>query len=185
MSDIHPDFDRDIWVFLFGRPQKPAAHLPAFSMDELAQLRTIWNPARIGGGDRGAVATSPAGEQLQIGRYAIEAPSRFDPQWFRAAMRHIDEVWGGAAMIPADPRISVSDRLWARAYAEVYGVRLDDANELFTATALTADQLAGLADLRRQIRATHPDAPPERQGEAQELAGLQARRYPFRTLAAV
>lgn len=71
-----------------------------------------------------------------------------------------------------------------RAYAEVYGLVLEDANECFAHLALTRDDLAALPALRAEIRARHQDAPPARPNEEEQLAAMYAARYPFRVLRA-
>ena len=42
-------------------------------------------------------------------------------------MHHIASDWGGKAVIPASDSVSREFRLMSRAYAEVYGIEMDDA----------------------------------------------------------
>ncbi len=152
----------------------------AFAPADLAALAAIWEPARLVSQDHRAASFELAsGAIIRVAAGAIEAPPTLDHEWERAAVRHVQSQWGGRAALPYGEQIDAEARLWARAYAEVYGVELYDPNELGP-QALQADQLARLPAMRAEIRARHADAPPARPDEAQQLAAMYAARYPFR-----
>lgn len=106
------------------------------------------------------------------------------PEAVRAAVLHAREFWSGKAALGLSDSIGRETRLLFRAFADVYGVELNDANESFSHSALTAAELARLPALRAGIRATYQDAPPARPDEEKEIAAAYRRRYPFRLPAA-
>ena len=162
-----------------------------FSPDELADLLTLWRDVIAGEPvhsiDRLTLPTHDGGT-VEIAPHSIRInpPDRrpASPEALHAAMKHIAQHWNGEAAIPLDDTLSHEDRLRARAYAEVYGIKLTDTNESSLALRLTAAELARLPQLRAEIRATHADAPPARPNEEAELAATYRSRYPFRVPAA-
>ncbi len=80
--------------------------------------------------------------------------------------------------MPYDPTQSRAERLLAHAYADVFGVALDDRNEGFRATAFTSADLARLPALCAEVRAKHPDAPPARPSASRAVQQLRPFRVP-------
>jgi hypothetical protein len=158
-----------------------------FSAAELAAILKIWgdlidgtpehriDALRLPMRDGGAVEIAPNNITFETKN---DAPPSAEA--LHASMRHIAEHWQSKVVIPVDPTLSHESRLRARAYAEVYGIELDDSNECFLPLALTRAELARLPALRAEIRATHSDAPPARPDEEKRLANDYARRHPFR-----
>jgi hypothetical protein len=162
-----------------------------FSADELADLLALWRDVIAGEPvhsiDRLTLPTRDGGTvDLAPHSIRINPPESrpASPEALHAAMQHIAQHWSGEASIPYDAAASRTDRLLMRAYAEVYGVQLDDSNDCFAHLAFTRDELARLPALRAEIRATNSDVPPARTDEEAELAAMYRRRYPFRVPAA-
>lgn len=167
----------------------------AFTADELADLLKLWRDAIAGEPvhtiDRLTLPTRDGGT-VEVAPYSLRinppnsgTPS---PEALRAAMMHIAQQWGGKARLHGSPIPDEAPareaRLLIRAYAEVYGIDIDDDCEHTPRSAFTRDELARLPQLRAEIRAAHSDAPPERPNEEAELAAMYRRRYPFRAPAA-
>jgi hypothetical protein len=81
---------------------------------------------------------------------------------YRDAEKYIAKHWGGKSFISMNPNTSREFRLKSLAYAQVYGNKLVDENNDHPALALTNAELARLPALCSEIRARHPDAPPDR-----------------------
>jgi hypothetical protein len=136
----------------------------AFTAESLAGLTAAWAPARYAGQDfEAATFILPSGGSFRVLDDVITAPAALDHDWLRAAMRHIESHWGGRCFLTLDLAGDPEPRLWARAYAEVYGVELDDPNDLFLPYALLARQLARVTAMPEEIRALHADTPPAKQ----------------------
>ena len=155
-----------------------------FSADELAAILAIWAGAGQGKPvhsiDRLRLPLAGGGHvEITPNRISIEQEEA-SPEALRATMLHIAAHWQGRAVFTPDDDMSRQERLRVRAYAEVYGVEVDDIDNLFRPTEFTAVDLATLPALRKQIRETHADAPPARPDEGKQLAAMYARRYPFR-----
>lgn len=154
-----------------------------FAADQLRAILAIWAAAAEGQArhsvDRLTIPSQPGAAIIQPNRITFEKAEPNDAQ-MRASMAHMAEQWGGQGVIPMNPSTSREFRLRARAYAEVYGIRLDDANEAFRDLALTKAELARLPELRASIRRAHADAPPMRQNEDKAFAAMYAARNPYR-----
>ncbi len=179
------DFDTDEFWRRDGFPGRPTpARALVYTPDELAAILALWADAfkgepihtsdrlRLPLADGGHVDIAPTGIQID--------QKEASPEALRAAMLHIAAHWQGRAVYDPEDGTSRQERLRVRAYAEVYGVEIDDVDDHFRPSALTAADLATLPALRKQIRETHPDAPPARPDEEKQLAAMYARRYPFR-----
>lgn len=176
----------DLWHYDEQRRRAARAGGFVFSAEEWAAILPLWagvaTAAPVCQLDRAIVPTQ-AGRVVITPRAVIlsDEPSAAE---LRAGMAHAASQWGGRASIPYNPATGRTYRLQARAFAEVYGIELHDANDLSAAGRFTADELAGLPAMRRAIRAAFADAPPERPDEQKQIAAGYARRYPFRIAAA-
>lgn len=175
------------WQYDAKAERKSRERGALFEPEQLQAILALWADAIKGQAthkvDRLTLPTVQGPVHIEPNRIAFANPP--SGATMRASMAHIADQWGGRAVIPMSASTSREFRLQARAYAEVFGIQLDDANETFRALALTKAELARLPELRRSIRAAYPEAPPERAGEARELAAANARRNPFRAPAPV
>jgi hypothetical protein len=111
-----------------------------------------------GSHDRPPAPATRQGGHVEITPNRISIPHQdAPPEALRATMLHIAAHWQGRAAFTPDDAMSRQERLRVRAYAEVYGVEIDDIDNLFRPTAFTAADLATLPALRKQIRETHAD----------------------------
>jgi hypothetical protein len=163
-----------------------------FSTEELAEILVFW-------GDliQGAIAHTidslrfplADGNSVEITPSRISFEKEIEPsaEAMRATVLHIAAQWEAKATLGIDEENTSTSReyrLRMRAYAEVYGIELTDQSDVYRDLAFTKAELARLPELRREIRVTHRDAPPERPDEHKQLADAYARRYPFRLPAA-
>jgi hypothetical protein len=184
-SDYRGD---ELWQHDAERRRRARERGTIFDADELAAILALW--AGVGQGepvhsiDRLRLSLVGGGNvEITPNRIQIEQQEA-SPDALRAAMKHIAANWQGKAVIDLDEGMSREERLRMRAYAEVYGVELQDTNDSFLPLALKPAELARLPELRRLIRAMHQDAPPARPGEEQALAAMYARQNPFRNYTA-
>ena len=174
----------ELYQFDAERQRKARARGLIYSAEELAAILALWAGAWKGEPihmiDRLRLPLATGGHvEISPNRVRIEQEEA-SPEALRAAMLHIASHWQSKAVFCLDESMSHEERLKMRAYAEVYGIELYDANDSFLPLALTATELARLPELRRQIRATHRDAPPARPDEEQQLAAMYTRCNPFR-----
>jgi hypothetical protein len=136
-----------------------------FAADAFRSIVSIWGQVAKGAAchfvDKVTIPLVEGG-RVTITPTSLSIDSEMNHDTMRAAMRHIAEQWGGVATISPNQNLSRAERLLARAYAEVYGIALDDQNEGFRPTALTLAELARIPALCEEIRARHSDAPPSR-----------------------
>jgi hypothetical protein len=74
-------------------------------------------------------------------------------------MRKAKAEWDGRATIEANRNHNRSQRVIARAYAQVFGIILTDENDGEPGGVLTRAELSRIPTLRKEIRVLHPDAP--------------------------
>lgn len=171
------DFELHITDYFFPHRRKKSGTGFLFDPETLRAIMAVWAD----------VMTAPpchTVDKLTIplangAAVAITATSlrfenaRPDHGTMRAAMLHVANHWGGAAIIPQDAGWSREERLLARAYAHVWGVDLDDRNELALPLSLTKAELDRLPAIVAAIRARHPDAPPARATRADRAAPVR------------
>lgn len=184
-SDYRGD---ELWQHDAERQRQARARGLIYSPEELAAILALWAGAGQGEPvhsiDRLRLPLVGGGHvEITPNRIHIEQQEA-SPEALRATMLHIAAHWQGRAVLDPEEGMSRQERLRARAYAEVYGVELDDVDNLFRPSAFTVRDLATLPALRKQIRETHADAPPARPDEERRLAAMYARCYPFRGPAA-
>jgi len=171
---IFPHWSNDGLLTSAGAERRTRARGPHFTAAELDELLTLWRPLRpiwVAHDAHSLRLTTPAGEGVTIAREGLgmRSPGTINHSYMRLAALHAARYWGG------ERRVSGADefRLWGRAYGDVYGVVTYDPGYL------SPDLEARLPAMRAQVRAMHPDAPPDRPNEAATIAAAYARRFPF------
>jgi hypothetical protein len=181
-----------LWQYDAKRQQESRARGFLFSPEELAEILAFW-------GDliQGAIVHTidilrlplTDGNSVEITPSRISFEKEIEPsaEAMRATVLHIVAQWEAKATLGIDEENTSTSRkyrLRMRAYASVYGIELTDQSDVYRDLAFTKAELALLPELRREIRVTHRDAPPERPDENEQFSAAYVRRYPFRLPAA-
>lgn len=160
--------------YVFGLERKEARKRGLrYGEAELTALFNIWAQAAL---TDQAIHTADSvrlptmqGGFVEITPRAVGYSGEPTPEVYRAAMQHMATQWGGRGVIAYDPNNlpTLEHRLRSLAYAQVYGIEMDDPAARLPGGKLTEKDLARIEVMTAQIRALHKDAPPAPQKPAQ------------------